>query len=68
MLVGEADGEVGGVVGGEEAEGVEALGVEEVDAALEVCAVGLPGGDGVVGGDAGGEEDGVPEFGERGVG
>ncbi len=64
VLVGETDGEVGGVVGGEEAEGVVSLVVEEVDALGEVSVVLLPVGDGVFAGDAGSEEDGLPEVGE----
>ena len=68
VLVGEAYGEVGCVVGCEEAEGVVALVVEEVDAAGEVGVVLLPVGDGVFAGDAGGVEDGVPEFGEGELG
>ena len=55
-------------VGRVEAKGVEALGVEEVDAGFEVRAVLLPLADGVVGVDAGGFEDGVPELGDGGVG
>ena len=45
-----------------------ALVVEEVDALVEVGVVLLPVGDGVVGGDARGGEDGVPELGEGELG
>jgi hypothetical protein len=68
VVVGKADGEVGGVVGAVEVEGVEAAVVEEVDALLEGCAVGVPGLDGVAGGDAGSGEDGVPQLAEGELG
>ena len=62
VLVGETDSEVGGVVGSEEADGVVALVVEEVDPLSEIGVVSLPVGDGVVACDAGGEEDGLPKI------